>query len=59
MTTFCPYCNAEIEEEAHREWMKSSPDYLDSFEFECPECHREMEIDVGLQPDFTVFGRQS
>lgn len=49
MAEFCPYCDEEIEDSIHREWVG---DYLMNFEFVCPECGKTMEIDVEMEPVF-------
>ena len=49
MATFCPYCDKEIEDTIQREW---AGDYVKSFEFECPECGKTMDIDIEMEPVF-------
>jgi hypothetical protein len=49
MAAFCPYCDAEIEDQIHMEWVG---DYLTIFDFECPTCSKEIEIEVEMCPDF-------
>ena len=50
MTTFCPYCNAEIEEGIHCAWAGDYWDHCD--DFECPKCKKILEIDVEAEPVF-------
>jgi len=50
MATFCPYCDEEIENDIHKDWVG---DYWTvSDDFECPKCEKELEIDVEQEPVF-------
>ena len=49
MTTFCPYCDEEIEDAIHNEWIG---DYIEDFDFKCPKCGETLEINVEQQPYF-------
>ena len=49
MATFCPYCDSEIETEVYEDWIG---DYITPFDFECPNCGKEMEIEVEMEPTF-------
>ena len=47
----CPYCNKEIEDAIHHEWVGDS---VMNFDLECPECGKTMEIDVEMDPVFLI-----
>lgn len=51
MATFCPYCDEEIEDQIYQQWVG---DYLNIFDFKCPKCNKELEIDVTAVPEFHV-----
>ena len=50
MATFCPYCDEEIEGAIHDDWVGDYPTY---FDFECPRCKKELEVEVEAIPYFT------
>jgi len=56
MSTYCPYCDKDIEEEIMREWQGDYWDYTD--DFECPKCGKELEIDVESEPVFHAHKRE-
>ena len=55
MDTYCPECNAEIEDEILEAWHnKDEP--LD-FEFICPQCNQKTAVTVYSEPlySFEIF----
>ena len=49
MTTFCPYCDKEIEDAVYNTW---AGDFLNWFQMKCPGCGQMLEIDVEGEPVF-------
>lgn len=55
MATFCPYCDTEIETQIYQAWAY---DYPTDFDFECPKCGKEIEIEVAAIPEFHVLKKK-
>ena len=52
MAAFCPYCDQEIEDDIHKDWVGDYWEYAD--DFKCPNCQKILEIDVEMEPVFVV-----
>ena len=55
MTTFCPYCDEEIEDAIYKIW---NGNYDMEFDFECPKCKKEIGIDVDMEPCFREYKKE-
>jgi len=48
----CPYCEEDISEHVFKSWARDYWTMAD--DFECPHCHRELEIEVEMCPEFII-----
>jgi hypothetical protein len=55
MATFCPYCDEEIENIIYGFWVGDYPTF---FDFECPKCKKEFEVDVEATPIFRCYKKE-
>lgn len=51
----CPYCDEDIDNEIYRDW---AGDYPTIFDFECPNCGKEMEVEVEMEPYFVCHEKK-
>ena len=55
---FCPRCNKDLDDALRVSYLSGDQDYTTYFDWECPNCHETLLIEVTAIPEFSVTKKE-